>query len=240
MSRVYLACPSYGGTEPECVSSIVHASQGKHQCAIVNSQASLLAYGFNEHWCRMLNTRAEMKYDYFAMIHSDIGVEAFWLDKLIDELIGWDIDLLSVVIPIKNKLGITSTGIYNDNNNQVKRFTMKEIFTMADTFSIDNYKDKKEGDLLVVNTGLWITRLTNPNIEKVHFEIKDAITKLPNGQFVPMTMPEDWGLSIQYARLGMKVMATRKVKASHFGRAEFRNDSPWGELQVDNGANHTT
>ena len=222
-NRVFLACPTYGQIERETAISIFSGSQTA-QILIRANGASLLALNCNLLWCEALNGRETEKWTHFAMHHSDIAAENFWLDKLVVEQKRVGADVLSVVVPIKDEKGLSSTGLL-DAQGCVTRFSMSEIHKLPETFSAESLGEKRT---LVVNTGLFICDFTNPWVEKVFFEIRDNIVKNENGKFEARNLSEDWGFSNQCAKLGVKVFATRCVKLRHFGRAEYRNDEVWG------------
>ena len=70
-------------------------------------QTSLLASGFNSLWCTALKRGVT----HFAMLHADIRPDRNWLDVMLAELQRTGADLVSVVTPIKDARGLTSTGI---------------------------------------------------------------------------------------------------------------------------------
>src|SRR5262245_17498739 len=88
------------------------ACKGMRNVQNIYRGGSLLASNFNRIWCYALNlVHHGERVDYFAMLHDDIDPEKYWLDKLIDELEAQELDLLSVVVPIKDRRGMTSTAL---------------------------------------------------------------------------------------------------------------------------------
>src|SRR5438034_6910050 len=87
-----------------------HASR-EHRVAEATETNSLLAGNCNVHWCEALNLREQNELKWFAMLHSDVIPEAFWLDKLIAEAEKHQADMMSAVVPIKTDQGLTSTAI---------------------------------------------------------------------------------------------------------------------------------
>ena len=73
--------------------------------------ASSLTGNFNKLWAQALAMHDAGQIDYFAMLHSDIGPEPRWLDKLFQEMAEVDADVISVVVPFKDGSEITSTAI---------------------------------------------------------------------------------------------------------------------------------
>jgi len=100
-------------------------------CVALQGQGSLLANCFNMLWCRALNARKqEPRLRYFAMLHADVEPQMpFWLDVLLHELESNKADMVSAVVPIKTRQGLTSTAIGDsfDPWCPVRRLTMKEV-----------------------------------------------------------------------------------------------------------------
>lgn len=199
-----------------------------------SSASALLARNFNQLWCAALNSRERERCSLFAMHHADIGAEPFWLDKLIVERERVGADILSVVIPIKDERGLTSTGYQCKKTHNVWRFTMREIMEFPVTF--DAAAVGKGEYFLAVNTGLMVCDFSKPWVEEFHFEVRDRIRRDEAGKFKVATMPEDWSLSAWAQMRGLKVMATRCVGITHHGRASFPNDQAWGEWETEKGS----
>lgn len=139
-------------------------------------------------------------------------------------------DILSVIIPLKDDRGLTSTGIFHDS--EIRRFTMKEVYDLPETFCMS---DLNRPGTLMVNTGLWICDFTQAWVEKVCFTILDYIEKNSEGIWEARSLSEDWNFSLNAERLGLKVYATRKVQVGHHGEACWDNMSVWGTLTEDIG-----
>ena len=218
MSNVYLGCPLYGPIEPETSIAIANCSRRGEKVTADVHASSLLALNFNHIWCNALNTRP---HDYFAMIHGDVDPEAGWLDILIDEKERTGVDVLSVVLPIKDKRGVTSTSILDPPTGTTRLLSLEEIYTtLPRTFTI---KDTATPDFVLgVNTGLWICDFASAWVEKVFFQINDRIT-CRDGIWMPQNLPEDWYFSAQCHDLGLTVAATTCVRALHYGRIGFQN-----------------
>jgi hypothetical protein len=236
MNSIFLALPHYGNVTPDALPSLMLASQS-HRVSLNTNGASLLAHNFNNLWCAALNAREEKQLSHFAMHHADIGAEPGWVDLLIAELDAHHADLISVVIPIKDGRGLTSTGVQDPETLHIRRFTMNEVMDLPETFTagdIPRSAGRPEHHLMV-NTGLWLCRFTEAWIEEVFFEIRDCIVRHPSGRFVANVLPEDWNFSGWCARKGLKALATRKVKAVHHGNTGFSNQGKWGDWNTDLG-----
>lgn len=197
---------------------------------------SLLAANFNQLWCLALNLvhRGE-KIDYFAMLHDDITPEPYWLDKLIDELEAKQLDMLSVVVPIKDIRGMTSTGLCREPDDQLyhwapwAKLSMHDVHQLPETFTAED-----AGRPLLLNTGCWVIKWNQDVCRRLHFEINDQIrfnTQL--GQYQSFTEPEDWNFSRQCHELGLRIGATRKIRVEHRGETDFTNAYPWGKDSFD-------
>jgi hypothetical protein len=232
-ATVYLAVPHYDTLIAQALPGVMLASK-QHRYVLAMEGGSLLALVFNHLWCRALNDRHKDGYSHFAMHHADMEAPAGWMDRLIDEQRRVDADVLSVVVPIKDARGLTSTGVRHPETGHIRRFTMKEIHeTLPPTFSIHDTPWKDHW--LMVNTGLWVCDFSKPWVEHVCFSILDSVIKTEDGRFQARTLPEDWNFSGWCARKGLRVFATRVLNVSHHGRGIFRNDTVWGDWQTDLG-----
>lgn len=227
-----LGVPTFGDLTTGAARGAFKASRGDRlNYSIELAQSSLLALNFNRLWCRALNFARGGRVDYFAMQHGDIEPELWWLDKLVGEMEARDLDVLGVVAPIKDARGLTSVALDGDPENpwQVHaRLSMREVFRLPETFTAADL-----GRPLLLNTGLWVCRFDPAWAGRVHFEINDAITRNPDGEFVALNEPEDWGFSRRLNALGLRVGCTRKVALGHRGPAVFGNTHPWGQMGYD-------
>jgi hypothetical protein len=232
MASVLVGVPIYDQLIPQALPGLILATQ-RHQYTLHTEVGSLLALMFNSLWCAALNQREKLQLTHFAMHHADIEAEPGWLDALIDEQRRVGADVLSVVVPIKDRRGLTSTGWQDPHSRVIRRFTMKEVAGLPQTF--DAALAGRPNDWLVVNTGLWVCDFTRPWVEEACFSIVDAIVKNDRGRFCPKCLPEDWNFSGWCARQGLSVFATTRVKARHHGKAVYANDSTWGNWDTDRG-----
>jgi GT2 family glycosyltransferase len=141
-------------------------------------------------------------------------------------------DVLSVVIPIKNEKGLTSTALDvgigdEDSHWRVKRLTLTEIY--------NDYEPTFTHEKLLVNTGLMLVDLRKPWVENVWFAFEDKIIPDPKvpGNFKAVGVSEDWFFSRRARELGAKLYATREISVLHSGTNEFSNASAWGSLGED-------
>lgn len=239
MSRVFLHIPHTGSLAPEVLESLAAPPTfGEHEVQISASGMSLLAMNFNGGWAAALNSRPGV--DYFCMHHSDIGVgpdAAGWLDYMIEELHKADADVLSVVVPIKDTRGLTSTGLLRreGGKHEHRRLQMKELEKLPDTFDVGDVGelfgeyDTVVSPILTVNTGLWVCRFDKPWVEDVCFTIKDKIGRNEDGTFTAHVWPEDWNFSEWCYDKGLRVVANKKVPVGHRGGTVFSSRARWGQ-----------
>jgi SAM-dependent methyltransferase len=228
--RVFLGQPGYGELTAGSARGFWRASRLPDSSVWRQyNEGSLLANNFNQLWCAALNLAHQgRRVDYFAMIHADIEPEDWWLDKLIDELEARDLDMLGVVVPIKDRRGITSVALDRPDGDTWRplcRLTMAEVFRLPETFTSEDV-----GHPLLLNTGLWVCRFAEDWARQVHFTINDRIAfDTGKDRYVAVNESEDWFFSRLCHEMGKKVGATRKIRLMHRGPTQFSNDHVWGE-----------
>ena len=225
--KIFLGMPGYGQQTAAAGRGLWRASQQMDEVAVVYRQGSLLAANFNGLWCDALNMKhrgAEIKY--FAMLHDDIGPADFWLDTLIAELEAKNLDMLGVVVPIKDTRGVTSIAVDGDTTWRPKfRLTQKEVHSLPETFTSEDV-----GGPLLLNTGCWVCRFDSDWVRKVHFTINDRIVfNIALDRYEPETESEDWYFSRLCHELQLKIGATRKVAVMHRGGMDFSSQNQWGQ-----------
>lgn len=228
--KVLIGIPTYNGdVASEVIDDLFHCSKDT-PFTFCRQGGSLLAMGFNNLLCEALNHR-KLGITHFVLHHADIGLEPQWLDKMMSIYKEKDADILSVVIPIKNEEGLTSTALDEDIEGRSKdacprRLTMHEIFRdFPRTFTAPN---------LLLNTGVMMFALDKPWLEGMCFRMEDRIIQNQDGKYLASTMPEDWLFSRDARRRGAtKLYATREVGATHFGRAMYPNTQEWGTSWQD-------
>lgn len=183
---------------------------------------SLLTSAFNRCWVEALNKRDDkpVGVTHFLLMHADIvPIEFNWLQQLWEEFSRNNCKVLSVAIPIKNDIGLTSIGMESEDHWRPRRLTVTEILDMPVTWT---------SHTVLVNTGLLLVDFTEPWVEKICFTINDKIHK-PNGKWVTEVESEDWNFSRQCRALGIDLWVTRRVAVQHMGRSQWRNDLKWGQ-----------
>lgn len=231
--KCVLGMPGYGDLTAGAARSFARASAGKLAVRSIYKQGSLLALNMNQLWCWALNDAKRQGLDYFAMQHADIQAEDYWLDTLVAELENRNLDVLGVVVPIKDGHGLTSTALARPDGDTWEvhaRLTMTEVFRLPETFTSEDV-----GYPLLLNTGLWVCRFREEWARQVYFTINDRITVDQDGIYRPQVESEDWFISRLFHGLGLKVGCTRKVAVAHQGVALYQNTSAWGDWKFDQG-----
>lgn len=235
MSTIILGMPHYGQIHARAARSLWGtASIGEHRCLPGALCGSLLPHTFNIIWHSSLELGRREGAKYFCMLHADVAAQPGWVDLLVEEIEDLRADVVSVVIPIKDGKGLTSTAIDDpeDEFTPYRRLTMREVMELPETFSAG---DLGHGDrALLVNTGCWIADLGRAWCDDVNFELKTEVRRRPDGTSMPCCAPEDWNFSRFLHRRGAAVYATRKVSVSHHGGDDgYPNDRGWGQWRHD-------
>lgn len=230
--RIFLGMPGYGKQTAFAGRAFWRACADMSGVACEYRCGSLLAANFNKLWCSALNMvhRGE-RVDYFAMLHDDVAPPDFWLDSLIEELEANQLDILGVVVPIKDQRGLTSLALHDEGDNWRPkcRLTMTEVFALPETFTSEDV-----GSPLLLNTGCWVCKFDSDWVDKVHFEINDRIIfNVQLDCYENQTEPEDWFFSRLLHEQRLRIGATRKVPVLHRGEIDFTNSIPWGKCEFD-------
>lgn len=235
-SSVFVAVPNTGSIKSNAVPGLIHPTA---PASGVSVHLRLLDVGmhclnFNHLWCDALNERHQRGLTHFAMHHADIEAAPGWLDVLLSEMARVAADVLSVVIPIKDERGLTSTALADTEGRVKRRLTMHEVHRLPGTFETGDATHARN-ERLFINTGLWICRFDAPWVEDVCFRTFDQIHRREDGKFEAAELTEDWALSHWLHMKRLRVFATRKVAVKHHGARPYTNAEPWGTWTVDLG-----
>lgn len=239
--RIVLGMPGYGKQTAAAGRGFWRACRDMRTVCSYYQSGSLLGSNFNQLWCLALNmVHTGDRIDYFAMLHDDVGPEDFWLDKLIDELESQRLDVLGVVVPIKDTRGMTSMALNREGDDwmPLARLSMHDVFELPETFTSDDL-----GAPLLLNTGCWVVKWNQEWCRQVHFAINDRIVfNRKANRYQAQTEPEDWHFSRQLHEIGqgpthgmrpLRIGATRKVEVVHEGDMVFTNQRAWGSDLFD-------
>lgn len=241
--RVAIACPTYDNRVhmPTAVAIDAAARPGGRveMVAKIPTMASLLAHGFNNAISIALDLRDglnpnpggppvpdEARPTHFVMIHSDIAPLGLgWADTLFDLLDRTGAELVSVVAPIKEPECVrTSTAIGSRDDPWARpRFvTADDRGRTPPTFGPADVCG--EGEVLLVNTGLWMADLRCPWWDEFPgFQISDRISRDEHGRRRAQTRPEDWEFSRFLDHVGARYAATWEVPLAHHGENRWFN-----------------
>jgi GT2 family glycosyltransferase len=226
MRTIFIALPTYNGSRSNTLPILdIRRSLAETQVLppldivphFEETSSSLLACGFNLLWASALNLRAKKNVTHFLLLHADVApVDADWIRTLLDEMEKTQAQVLSVVLPVKDHRGLVSTAL-DDGSMMPRGFTLADIQAGPETFTHEK---------LLVNTGCLLVRFDEPWVEKICFTVNDSITRNEQGQWEVRAEPEDYHFSRQCHRLGVRVFATRKVRAVHTGTHQYPNWVP--------------
>lgn len=229
--RCFLGMPGYGDVSAGAARTFYRATAGGLLVRREYAEGSLLTKNMNKLWCGALNDARHHGLEFFAMQHSDVQAEDFWLDALVAEIEARDLDVLGVVVPIKDTRGLTSTALARpdgDNWRPHARLTLSEVYRLPETFTSSDV-----GFPLLLNTGLWVCRFREEWARKIFFTVNDRIMLNPKGDYEAQEEPEDWFVSRLFHELGLKVGCTRKIAVAHHGHTHFENMNVWGDWSYD-------
>jgi hypothetical protein len=212
-NRVFLATPTYDGMlHSGCHAGIINASR-QHDVQSMVVASSFLTHGFNLLWCHAIASGAK----YWAMLHADIGPENYWLETMLEQLEASGADILSAVVPIKSREGVLSTALSEIGCEAHYRLRAADLEQLPVTFDGEDLRRVTgQSGILCVNTGCWVCRLTDPWVKQISFRTHTAI-RWDGDVATCEQIPEDWDFSHQCHTLGLKVMATRAIKTTHWG-----------------------
>lgn len=215
---------------------------------------SALTGNFNGLWCMALNhniRNPDAPIDYFAMIHSDMGVtEPDWLYQLLCIIEDCNVEMASAIIPIKDGRGLTSTG-FDIHPWRPRRLTITETLRLPETFTADDIMVKKNGawqpkpaiDLsgplapLLPNTGCWACKFTSPWVKEFAFSVGDRIVEVRDKDgkitgYAQQFQSEDWNLGRFMNARGIKFAVTSAIHPNHFGTFNYSvGTEPWGNAR---------
>lgn len=229
-ARVFLGMPGYGELTAGAARAFWRATRLPDEAVHYQyREGSLLAANFNALWASALNHNHKGgRIDRWAMQHADVEPEDWWLDTLLEELDARQLDILGVVVPIKDSRGITSIALDRPDGDTWRplcRLTMFEVVRLPETFTSEDV-----GHPILLNTGLWVCRFDLEWARKVSFTISDRIVfDRGSDSYLAQCEPEDWYFSRLCHEMGLRIGATRKVKLTHRGPMQFHNDRVWGE-----------
>jgi hypothetical protein len=244
--NIYLALPA-GTFESHSMQRILIMSSTKraYRCTPTSGSSSSLTANFNQSWTDAVNGRKSPEnpqgYTHFLMLHSDILPKGHWIDKLMDTLMDNQLEVLSVVSPIKDDHGLTSTG-FDTDQFRPRRLCLRETdklpFIVRNTPEDVRMCEKIVGPPvgpLLINTGLMLIDLSVPWAEKLCFQFRNRVVRRDDGLLHNEFEPEDWLMSRDLHRWGAKFAFVdgRVVELGHAGGMVMMNTGGWGKFDTD-------
>jgi hypothetical protein len=195
---------------------------------------------FDHLWARALQRSEDGQITHFAMLHSDIGPQAGWLDVLLDECDDLHADFLSAVVPLKDERGLTSCGVGIPGNpwGSFRRATMHELAALPRSFTAADMG--YPGFPTLCNSGCWIADLRKPVFHAMQgdqlalsFDFPRRLVRQKD-QVLVQRESEDWYFSRKLHELGARYYNTRRVALAHYdGNTAYATTRPWGTWQHD-------
>lgn len=225
---VFLARPAHSHYEPE---SDYAAKCGVADDSPIIVHTAAVRQSMTCSNCNKLlsHCMTERKYDYFAMLHSDVAPAEGWVDTLVRELEQNGLDVIHAPCAYKGKDWLTSTGVVysTDMWSAPRRITTTELKRLPQTFDLDTLRRVYDphAERLLINTGCMVA-LTDALADFPGFTMLDRIIKSESG-WTAQTVSEDYVFSHWCAENGLRVGGT-KVATTHFSRIGYSTADAWG------------
>lgn len=214
--RVFLGIPTHDG-RLHMRTAIAMRNAGI-VCYPEITRGSLLPHIFNLLW----HTAVSHGFDYFAMLHADVGADNQWLATMIHELQQRQALIVSAHCGMKDGSGCVSTA-YDDSAGQVHKLTPDDIQALPQTFNHADLKAHQPAALnLLLNTGCMVADIRGDWARKVCFRFRTSCQYDANGPVIDVDS-EDWELSRDMFAwgLGDRIYATSAVETHHAGEAIY-------------------
>jgi hypothetical protein len=234
--KVYLGCPEYGAAVEQAVLARYAAvcpgapetERVELACDPRVVGSSLLPRTFNQLFFQAMDLRDKGEVTHFAMLHDDIWPENWWVNTLWREMQSTGADIISTVVPIKDApwwRTSTAIGLVDDPWVVPRYIRAQDKADLPTTFGPAEVCNP--GELLLLNTGCWLTDLRKPWWDEFcaegGFNFSTRMTVEPDGTRLSWIQPEDWKMSRFIALRGAELRATYAVKARHRGFAWWSN-----------------
>lgn len=242
---MFIAIPTHRGhVHQKVMSSVLDGLKNQYNINTCVRGHSLLARNFNTLFADAWNGG----FDFLAMLHSDLGVEAVsenesvnWLNHMVDVSQYMKAAVVSGVAAIKTPQGHTSTALNlrKDSPHVMRRLTIRELEDLpydiirrehlCELFDVD--PDVAGG--MFVNTGCMLMALNTDYApdwtQWPGFEVSDQLVFNKAGKAASFCQPEDWNMSRWMFERGWRYYALRSVITEHYGETSFPNYGYYGD-----------
>lgn len=176
---------------------------------VMKQQRSLLASNFNGLWCAAYNQREKLGLTHFLLLHDDIvPIGNHWLRQMLYTMKACDLRVLSVVAPLRNDSGETSTALRDGSDWRSRRMTVAQ--TQDKTLLSEDH------DGLYINTGCLLIDMAGEWHRGLCFNIRDRIVVNGKGELEDQVVPEDWNMSLWLEKNQIRYGATGQVRLLHY------------------------
>jgi len=242
----FVAMPRNGQVDPESQKAGYATVSVELAYTTSDRNGSDLPGNFNQLMCECLNQGDQ--FDYWSMLHSDMAPFTTetrrWLDIHVDELEEQKLDVIHAVAAIKDDKAVTSTAVLNLEDQWAigRRLTVKELYKLPDTFTLDDILNLIDGPwpknpFLAPNTGCMTVKLGHAKMRKFMldeaFQFRHRAGEHSDGRLYWQFVPEDWAFGRWCAKNRLTVAGTKKVLTAHFGRHMFTTLPGWGTWDRD-------
>ena len=224
MSKPFIGIPTHDNRICYETAMSLYAT-GTDNAVVSIKGMSLLSCNFNVLLCDCLNQADREGITHFCLLHSDIVPRTDgWLAKMLDIMRRDQLQILSVVSPIKattpENEGAISCGLSSDTG--LDRLTLDRLKDLPATFGRPECKAAFGNDRLVFNSGLLLVRLQGFDAEKCFFRMEDHVRKVA-GTYHVACLPEDWMFSAMAMRACYKYAVTTEIELTHYGTHGWSN-----------------
>ena len=230
-TRVFLAHPSYGQTEPESGFAERCASlRDDVEVHCASFRKSMTCHNFNDHLRECMQRGG---YQYWCLLHADVAPAEGFVDAMLDSLESRDLDVTHAPCRYKNDSGKVMTALGRPGKfwGPNREITTSELAQLPHTFDADDVCELFDmpDRILLPNTGCMMFRLDSwiedfPGFRMIDQFGRDSLS----GDWVARSVSEDYWFGFWAAENGVRVGGT-KHPTGHWGRREFRSDEICGQ-----------
>jgi hypothetical protein len=229
--KVFVGLPHAGKLDAEslesartcCTKTNIDPALIVQPVGFMRANSGGLTLSFNMILARAMTMRDRGECTHLAMIHSDIEAQGPWVNALWNEMRRYRLGVVSAVVAIKDKTKrntSTAIGTTGDPWKIARYVYLADRETTPDTFTSEDVC--KPGEELLINTGVMLADLRNPFWDGYAFEVRNKVVK-EGDSYVDYFESEDWKMSRDLNRAGVRYGATWLVPTRHLGGGSFAN-----------------